>query len=112
MRELLILGRPLEANSGAATRIAMDKGAKVAHAKQRRAGALRASPGGTGRRTSSCAMFVALDIGLLVRLPSATERILHPGGSPAESETDARRAVDAIRARRQGISFPFRPIPT
>src|SRR5438067_3778538 len=89
---LLILGS-LGGQLGAATKIAMDKGAKVAHANSVEQG-LSELRQGHGADLVMCD--VALDIGLLVR-SLATERICTPVVACGIG-TDARRAVDAIRA--------------
>jgi two-component system response regulator FlrC len=89
---LLILGS-LGGQLGAATKIAMDKGAKVAHANSVDQG-LSELRQGRGADLIMCD--VALDIGLLVR-SLATERICTPVVACGIG-TDARRAVDAIRA--------------
>src|SRR5258705_12012312 len=89
---LLILGT-LGGQLGAATKIAMDKGAKVAHANSVEQG-LSELRQGHGADLVMCD--VALAIGLLVR-SLATERICTPVVACGVG-TDARRAVDAIRA--------------
>src|SRR6478752_7711043 len=89
---LLILGS-LGGQLGAATKIAMDKGAKVAHANSVELG-LSELRQGHGADLIMCD--VALDIGALVR-SLATERICTPVIACGIG-TDARRAVDAIRA--------------
>jgi two-component system, response regulator FlrC len=89
---LLIIGS-LGGQIGAATRIALDKGAKVAHANSIEQ-ALSELRGGRGADLIMCD--VALDIGVLVR-SLATERICTPVIACGVG-TDARRAVDAIRA--------------
>src|SRR5258705_679007 len=89
---LLILGT-LGGQLGAATKIAMDKGAKVAHANSVDQGL---SELGQGHGADLVMCDVALDIGLLVR-SLATERICTPVVACGIG-TDARRAVDAIRA--------------
>src|SRR5882724_7180660 len=89
---LLILGT-LGGQLGAATKIAMEKGAKVAHANSVEQG-LSELRQGHGADLVMCD--VALDIGLLVR-SLATERICTPVVACGIG-TDARRAVDAIRA--------------
>src|SRR5882724_8032722 len=89
---LLILGS-LGGQLGAATKIAMDKGAKVAHANSVDQG-LSELRQGHGADLIMCD--VALDIGLLVRSLSS-ERICTPVVACGIG-TDARRAVDAIRA--------------
>jgi DNA-binding NtrC family response regulator len=89
---LLIIGS-LGGQIGAATKIALDKGAKVAHAIGIEQGLseLRA-----GRGADLIMCDVALDIGTLVR-SLATEHICTPVIACGIG-TDARRAVDAIRA--------------
>jgi two-component system response regulator FlrC len=89
---LLIIGS-LGGQIGAATRIALDKGAKVAHANGIEQG-LAELRGGRGADLIMCD--VAMDISLLVR-SLATERICTPVIACGVG-TDARRAVDAIRA--------------
>jgi DNA-binding NtrC family response regulator len=89
---LLIIGS-LGGQIGAATRIALDKGAKVAHATSIDQG-LSELRGGRGADLIMCD--VALDIGTLVR-SLATEHICTPVIACGIG-TDARRAVDAIRA--------------
>jgi len=89
---LLIIGS-LGGQIGAATRIALDKGAKVAHANGVEQG-LSELRNGRGADLIMCD--VALDIGHLVR-SLATERICTPVIACGVG-TDARRAVDAIRA--------------
>src|SRR5258705_12948668 len=89
---LLIVGS-LGGQIGAATKIAMEKGAKVAHANsvEQALSDLRA-----GRGADLIMADVMLDIGLLVR-SLAAERICTPVIACGVG-TDARRAVDAIRA--------------
>src|SRR5258705_2662808 len=89
---LLIVGS-LGGQIGAATKIAMEKGAKVAHANsvEQALSDLRA-----GRGADLIMADVMLDIGLLVR-SLAAERICTPVVACGIG-TDARRAVDAIRA--------------
>src|SRR5260221_863114 len=89
---LLILGS-LGGQLGAATKIAMEKGAKVAHANsiEQALAELR-----QGRGADLVMADVQLDIGLLVR-SLANERICTPVVACGVG-TDARRAVDAIRA--------------
>src|SRR5258707_7684568 len=89
---LLIVGS-LGGQIGAATKIALDKGAKVAHANtvEQALSELRA-----GRGADLIMADVMLDIGLLVR-SLAAERICTPVVACGIG-TDARRAVDAIRA--------------
>src|SRR6201985_528826 len=89
---LLIVGG-MNGQIGLATKIAMDKGAKVSHAADIEQ-ALASLRGGTGADLVFCD--VALDIGQLVRGLSA-ERICTPV-VPCGVGTDPRRAVDAIRA--------------
>jgi DNA-binding NtrC family response regulator len=89
---LLIIGS-LGGQIGAATKIALDKGAKVAHATGVEQGL---SDLRQGRGADLIMCDVALDIGLLVR-SLATERICTPVIACGVG-TDARRAVDAIRA--------------
>jgi DNA-binding NtrC family response regulator len=89
---LLIVGS-LGGQIGAATKIAIDKGAKVAHASSvdQAMAELR-----QGRGADLVMADVQLDIGLLVR-SLANERICTPVVACGVG-TDARRAVDAIRA--------------
>jgi two-component system, response regulator FlrC len=89
---LLIVGS-LQGQIGAATKIAMDRGAKVTHANDIEQG-LAALRGGAGADLVFCD--VGYDIGSLVR-QMATERICTPVVACGIG-TDARRAVDAIRA--------------
>ncbi len=89
---LLIVGG-LQGQIGLATKIAMDKGAKVTHAADIEQ-ALASLRGGVGADLVFCD--VALDIGRLVRGLSA-ERICTPVVACGVG-TDTRRAVDAIRA--------------
>jgi DNA-binding NtrC family response regulator len=89
---LLIIGS-LGGQIGAATKIALDKGAKVAHANGVEQG-LSELRQGRGADLIMCD--VALDIGALVR-SLAAERICTPVIACGVG-TDARRAVDAIRA--------------
>jgi DNA-binding NtrC family response regulator len=89
---LLIVGG-LQGQIGLATKIAMDKGAKVTHATDIEQ-ALASLRGGVGADLVFCD--VALDIGALVRGLSA-ERICTPVVACGVG-TDTRRAVDAIRA--------------
>ena len=89
---LLIIGS-LGGQIGAATKIALDKGAKVAHANGVEQG-LSELRQGRGADLIMCD--VALDIGILVR-SLAAERICTPVIACGIG-TDARRAVDAIRA--------------
>src|SRR5580658_1878736 len=89
---LLIVGG-LQGQIGAATKIAMDRGAKVTHASDidQAMAELR-----NGRGADLVLADVTLDIGRLVRALAA-ERICTPVVA-AGIGTDARRAVDAIRA--------------
>jgi DNA-binding NtrC family response regulator len=89
---LLIIGS-LGGQIGAATKIAMERGAKVAHAAgvDQALAELR-----QGRGADLIMADVGLDIGLLVR-SLAAERICTPVVACGIG-TDARRAVDAIRA--------------
>src|SRR5271156_6625711 len=89
---LLIVGS-LQGQIGSATKIAMDKGAKVTHAGDIEQ-ALASLRSGTGADLVFCD--VLLDIGALVRGLSA-ERICTPVVACGVG-TDTRRAVDAIRA--------------
>src|SRR5882724_8353790 len=89
---LLILGT-LGGQLGAATKIAMDKGAKVAHANGVEQGISELRQ---GRGPDLIMCDVALDVGALVR-SLAAERICTPVIACGIG-TDARRAVDAIRA--------------
>src|ERR1700761_757721 len=89
---LLIVGG-LQGQIGLATKIAMDKGAKVTHAADIEQ-ALASLRGGVGADLVFCD--VALDIANLVRGLSA-ERICTPVVACGIG-TDTRRAVDAIRA--------------
>src|ERR1700753_4310569 len=89
---LLIVGG-LQGQIGLATKIAMDKGAKVTHAGDIEQ-ALSSLRGGIGADLVFCD--VALDIGTLVR-GLAAERICTPVVACGIG-TDTRRAVDAIRA--------------
>ena len=89
---LLIVGG-LQGQIGLATKIAMDKGAKVTHASDIEQ-ALASLRGGVGADLVFCD--VALDIGALVR-GLAAERICTPVVACGIG-TDTRRAVDAIRA--------------
>ncbi|HEY8255487.1 MAG TPA: sigma-54 dependent transcriptional regulator [Rhizomicrobium sp.] len=89
---LLIVGG-LQGQIGLATKIAMDKGAKVTHAGDIEQ-ALSSLRGGSGADLVFCD--VALDIGTLVR-GLAAERICTPVVACGVG-TDTRRAVDAIRA--------------
>jgi DNA-binding NtrC family response regulator len=89
---LLIVGS-LQGQIGAATKIAMDRGAKVTHANDVDQ-ALASLRSGVGADLVFCD--VGNDIGLLVR-QLAAERICTPVVACGIG-TDARRAVDAIRA--------------
>src|SRR5690348_13253927 len=89
---LLIVGG-LQGQIGLATKIAMDKGAKVTHAGDIEQ-ALASLRGGIGADLVFCD--VSLDIGTLVR-GLAAERICTPVVACGIG-TDTRRAVDAIRA--------------
>src|SRR6201995_523662 len=89
---LLIVGG-LNGQIGAATKIAMDRGAKVTHAATIEQ-ALDSLRGGSGADLVFCD--VTLDIGALVK-GLAAERICTPVVACGIS-TDTRRAVDALRA--------------
>ena len=89
---LLIIGS-LQGQIGAATKIAMDRGAKVVHAGDIEQG-LATLRSGHGADLVFCD--ISLDIGELVRALSS-ERICTPVVACGIG-TDARRAVDAIRA--------------
>src|SRR5690348_7197231 len=89
---LLIVGG-LQGQIGLATKIAMDKGAKVTHAADIEQ-ALASLRGGVGADLVFCD--VSQDIGALVR-GLAAERICTPVVACGIG-TDTRRAVDAIRA--------------
>jgi DNA-binding NtrC family response regulator len=89
---LLIIGS-LQGQIGAATKIAMDRGAKVTHTSDIDQ-ALAELRSGRGADLVMCD--VGFDIGRLVRA-LATERICTPVVACGIG-TDARRAVDAIRA--------------
>src|SRR5512143_2025462 len=89
---LLIIGS-LGGQIGAATKIAMEKGAKVAHAATIE---LALSDLRQGRGADLIMADIVLDIGLLVR-SLASERICTPVVACGIG-TDTRRAVDAIRA--------------
>jgi two-component system response regulator FlrC len=89
---LLIIGS-LQGQIGAATKIAMDRGAKVTHTSDIEQ-ALTELRSGRGADLIMCD--VGLDIGRLVRA-LATERICTPVVACGIG-TDARRAVDAIRS--------------
>src|ERR1700743_1217689 len=91
MRVLIVGG--LQGQIGAATKIAMDRGAKVTHAADIEQ-ALAGLRGGAGADLVFCD--VLLDISALVR-----GRAAEPIGPPVVAcgiGTDPRRAVDAIRA--------------
>src|ERR1700685_3992042 len=89
---LLIIGG-LQGQIGAATKIAMDRGAKVTHAADIEMGLAELR---SGRGADLVMADVMLDIGLLVR-SLAAERICTPVVACGIG-TDARSAVDAIRA--------------
>jgi DNA-binding NtrC family response regulator len=89
---LLIVGS-LQGQIGAATKIAMDRGAKVTHANDIEQ-ALASLRGGVGADLVFCD--VGYDIGVLVR-QLAAERICTPVVACGIG-TDARKAVDSIRA--------------
>jgi DNA-binding NtrC family response regulator len=89
---LLIVGS-LGGQIGAATKIAIEKGAKVAHAGTVE---LAMTDLRQGRGADLIMADIVLDIGLLVR-SLASERICTPVVACGIG-TDARRAVDAIRA--------------
>jgi len=89
---LLIIGS-LQGQIGAATKIAMDRGAKVTHAIDIDQGLAELR---SGRGADLVMCDVTFDIGRLVRA-LATERICTPVVACGIG-TDARRAVDAIRA--------------
>src|SRR5690242_19719815 len=89
---LLIVGS-LQGQIGAATKIAMDRGARVTHANDIDQG-LASLRGGVGADLVFCD--VGYDIGSLVR-QLAAERICTPVVACGIG-TDARRAVDSIRA--------------
>jgi two-component system, response regulator FlrC len=89
---LLIVGS-LGGQIGAATKIAIEKGAKVAHAGTVE---LALAELRQGRGADLIMADIVLDIGLLVR-SLASERICTPVVACGIG-TDARRAVDAIRA--------------
>ena len=90
---LLIVGG-LQGQIGLATKIAMDKGAKVTHAGRHRTGP--GQPCAAASAPTWCSAMSALDIGALVR-GLAAERICTPVVACGIG-TDTRRAVDAIRA--------------
>jgi len=89
---LLIVGS-LQGQIGAATKIAMDRGAKVTHATDIEQ-AMASLRGGVGADLVFCD--VGYDIGTLVR-QLAAERICTPVVACGIG-TDARKAVDSIRA--------------
>jgi DNA-binding NtrC family response regulator len=89
---LLIIGS-LQGQIGAATKITMDRGAKVTHASDVEMGLAELR---SGRGADLVLCDVTLDIGYLVR-QLAAERICTPVVACGIG-TDARRAVDAIRA--------------
>ncbi|HEY8948033.1 MAG TPA: sigma-54 dependent transcriptional regulator [Rhizomicrobium sp.] len=89
---LLIVGS-LQGQIGAATKIAMDRGAKVTHASDIEQ-AMASLRGGVGADLVFCD--VGYDIGTLVR-QLAAERICTPVVACGIG-TDARKAVDSIRA--------------
>ena len=93
---LLIVGQ-LQGQLGAATKIAMDRGAKVTHAGDNDMALAELR---SGKGADLVLADVSSDIGYLVR-SLATERICTPVVACGIG-TDARRAVDA--RRRQGIS--------
>ena len=99
---LLIVGG-LQGQIGLATKIAMDRGAKVSHATDIEQ-ALASLRSGAGADLVFCD--VTLDIAALVRGLSA-ERICTPVVACGIG-TDTRRAVDAIRCWGQGIPAPAR----
>ena len=89
---LLIIGG-LQGQIGAATKIAMDRGAKVTHTSDIEQGLAELR---SGRGADLVLADVSLDIGQLVRALAA-ERICTPVVACGIG-TDTRRAVDAIRA--------------
>ncbi len=89
---LLIVGQ-LQGQLGAATKIAMDRGAKVTHAGDNDMALAELR---SGKGADLVLADVSSDIGYLVR-SLATERICTPVVACGIG-TDARRAVDAIRA--------------
>jgi two-component system response regulator FlrC len=89
---LLIIGS-LQGQIGAATKITMDRGAKVTHASDIDMGLAELR---SGRGADLVLCDVTMDIGRLVR-GLAAERICTPVVACGIG-TDARRAVDAIRA--------------
>jgi len=101
---LLIVGG-LQGQLGLATKIAMDKGAKVTHATDIEQ-ALASLRGGIGADLVFCD--VGLEIGALVR-GLAAERICTPVVACGIG-TDTRRAVDAIRAgAKEYLPLPAEP---
>src|SRR6478609_1653456 len=101
---LLIVGG-LQGQLGLATKIAMDKGAKVTHVADIEH-ALASLRGGIGADLVFCD--VSLDIGALVR-GLAAERICTPVVACGIG-TDTRRAVDAIRAgAKEYLPLPAEP---
>ena len=101
---LLIVGG-LQGQLGLATKIAMDKGAKVTHATDIEQ-ALASLRGGIGADLVFCD--VGLEIGVLVR-GLAAERICTPVVACGIG-TDTRRAVDAIRAgAKEYLPLPAEP---
>ncbi len=101
---LLIVGS-LQGQIGLATKIAMEKGAKVTHAGDIEQ-ALSSLRGGIGADLVFCD--VTLDIGVLVR-GLAAERICTPVVACGIG-TDTRRAVDAIRAgAKEYLPLPAEP---
>ena len=102
---LLIVGS-LGGQIGAATKIAIEKGAKVAHAGTVD---LALADLRQGRGADLIMADIVLDIGLLVR-SLATERICTPVVACGIG-TDARRAVDAIRAgAKEYVPLPPDPV--
>ena len=102
---LLIVGS-LGGQIGAATKIAIEKGAKVAHASTVE---LALSDLRQGRGADLIMADIVLDIGLLVR-SLANERICTPVVACGIG-TDARRAVDAIRAgAKEYVPLPPDPV--
>src|SRR6201982_3198346 len=103
---LLIVGG-LQGQIGLATKIAMDKGAKVTHAADTEQ-ALASLRGGVGADLVFCD--VSLDIGALVR-GLAAERICTPVVACGIG-TDTSRAVAAIRAgAKESLPLPGDPEP-
>jgi DNA-binding NtrC family response regulator len=102
---LLIVGS-LGGQIGAATKIAIEKGAKVAHASTVE---LALADLRQGRGADLIMADIVLDIGLLVR-SLANERICTPVVACGIG-TDARRAVDAIRAgAKEYVPLPPDPV--